>query len=96
MRFSTSILLALAAGTPSASGLAFQGSSVRHSARAATRSRSALEMKYRVAVVGGGPSGACAAEIFAQEKNVETVLFERKLDNAKPCGRRIRFARDGR
>jgi len=43
-------------------------------------------MKYRVAVVGGGPSGACAAEIFAQEKNIETVLFERKLDNAKPCG----------
>lgn len=86
MRFSSSILLALAAATPSASGLAFHGSSVRHSARAATRSRSALEMKYRVAVVGGGPSGACAAEIFAQEKNVETVLFERKLDNAKPCG----------
>jgi len=43
-------------------------------------------MKYRVAVVGGGPSGACAAEIFAREKNIETVLFERKLDNAKPCG----------
>jgi geranylgeranyl reductase len=41
---------------------------------------------YRVAVVGGGPSGACAAEIFAQEKNIETTLFERKLDNAKPCG----------
>ena len=45
-----------------------------------------LEMKYKVAVVGGGPSGACAAEIFAQEKNVDTVLFERKMDNAKPCG----------
>jgi len=43
-------------------------------------------MKYKVAVVGGGPSGACAAEIFAQEKNIDTVLFERKLDNAKPCG----------
>ena len=36
--------------------------------------------------MGGGPSGACAAEIFAQEKNIDTVLFERKLDNAKPCG----------
>jgi geranylgeranyl reductase len=43
-------------------------------------------MKYKVAVVGGGPSGACAAEIFAQEKNIDTVMFERKLDNAKPCG----------
>jgi geranylgeranyl reductase len=42
--------------------------------------------KYKVAVVGGGPSGACAAEIFAQEKNIDTVFFERKLDNAKPCG----------
>ena len=36
--------------------------------------------------MGGGPSGACAAEIFAKEKNVDTVLFERKMDNAKPCG----------
>ena len=54
--------------------------------RAATYSSSALCMKYKVAVVGGGPSGACAAEIFAQEKGIDTVLFERKLDNAKPCG----------
>lgn len=45
-----------------------------------------LEMKYKIAVVGGGPSGACAAEIFAQEKNIDTVFFERKMDNAKPCG----------
>lgn len=36
--------------------------------------------------MGGGPAGACAAEIFAQEKGIDTVLFERKLDNAKPCG----------
>lgn len=43
-------------------------------------------MKYSVAVVGGGPSGACAAEIFAQEKGIDTYLFERKMDNAKPCG----------
>eukprot|EP00520_Triparma_pacifica_P006810 CAMPEP_0118631948 /NCGR_PEP_ID=MMETSP0785-20121206/179_1 /TAXON_ID=91992 /ORGANISM="Bolidomonas pacifica, Strain CCMP 1866" /LENGTH=457 /DNA_ID=CAMNT_0006522677 /DNA_START=31 /DNA_END=1404 /DNA_ORIENTATION=- len=41
---------------------------------------------YKVAVVGGGPSGACAAEIFAQEPNIETIMFERKFDNAKPCG----------
>ena len=50
------------------------------------KSTSALDMRYKVAVVGGGPSGACAAEIFAQEKGIDTVLFERKLDNAKPCG----------
>ena len=49
-------------------------------------SSSSLDMKYKVAVVGGGPSGACAAEIFAQEENIDTVLFERKMDNAKPCG----------
>ena len=54
--------------------------------RAAESSSTSLDMKYKVAVVGGGPSGACAAEIFAQEKGIDTVLFERKLDNAKPCG----------
>jgi geranylgeranyl reductase len=55
-------------------------------AKNAVKSSSALDMKYKVAVVGGGPSGACAAEIFAQEKGIDTILFERKLDNAKPCG----------
>lgn len=45
-----------------------------------------LDMKYTVAVVGGGPSGACAAEVFAQESGIDTVMFERKMDNAKPCG----------
>ena len=43
-------------------------------------------MRDKVAVVGGGPSGACAAEIFAQERGFDTVMFERKMDNAKPCG----------
>jgi len=61
----------------------FMGQNVAH---APATSSSALSMKYKVAVVGGGPSGACAAEIFAQEKNIDTVLFERKMDNAKPCG----------
>lgn len=67
-----------AAFTPSS----FNGARVANS----VSSSSALDMKYKVAVVGGGPSGACAAEIFAQEKSIDTVLFERKLDNAKPCG----------
>ena len=39
----------------------------------------------RVAVVGGGPSGACAAETLAAA-GIETFLIERKLDNCKPCG----------
>lgn len=44
-----------------------------------------LNRKLRVAVVGGGPSGACAAETLAKS-GVETYLFERKLNNCKPCG----------
>ena len=39
----------------------------------------------RVAVVGGGPSGSCAAEVLAKA-GIKTWIFERKLDNAKPCG----------
>ncbi|MCP9809117.1 geranylgeranyl reductase [Cyanobium sp. HWJ4-Hawea] len=39
----------------------------------------------RVAVVGGGPSGSCAAEVLAKA-GIATWIFERKLDNAKPCG----------
>jgi geranylgeranyl reductase len=39
----------------------------------------------RVAVVGGGPAGSSAAEILVKA-GIETYLFERKLDNAKPCG----------
>ncbi|QEY31613.1 geranylgeranyl reductase [Synechococcus sp. RSCCF101] len=42
-------------------------------------------MTLRVAVVGGGPSGSCAAEVLARA-GIQTWLFERKLDNAKPCG----------
>lgn len=48
-------------------------------------SNTALMMALRVAVVGGGPAGACAAERLA-EAGVETYLFERKMDNCKPCG----------
>jgi geranylgeranyl diphosphate/geranylgeranyl-bacteriochlorophyllide a reductase len=47
-------------------------------------------MKLRVAVVGGGPAGSCAAEVLARAASngadIETYLFERKMDNAKPCG----------
>ncbi|NBO27734.1 MAG: geranylgeranyl reductase [Synechococcaceae bacterium WBA_2_066] len=39
----------------------------------------------RVAVVGGGPSGSCAAEVLAKA-GIKTWIFERKLNNAKPCG----------
>jgi geranylgeranyl reductase len=43
------------------------------------------EPPLRVAVVGGGPSGSCAAETLAKA-GIKTWMFERKLDNAKPCG----------
>ncbi len=42
-------------------------------------------MRYDVAVIGGGPSGAVAAAILAHA-GLETVLVERNLDNVKPCG----------
>lgn len=71
------ILGSAAAFTPSA----FSGSALK-----AASNGSSMDMRYKVAVVGGGPSGACAAEIFAQEKGIDTVLIERKMNNAKPCG----------
>lgn len=43
-----------------------------------------LDRPLRVAVVGGGPSGACAAETLAKG-GVETFLIERKMDNCKVC-----------
>jgi geranylgeranyl reductase len=43
------------------------------------------EPPLRVAVIGGGPSGSCAAETLARA-GIKTTMFERKLDNAKPCG----------
>ena len=42
-------------------------------------------MGLKVAVVGSGPAGSSAAEVLAKA-GIETYLFERKLDNAKPCG----------
>lgn len=42
-------------------------------------------MTLRVAVIGGGPAGSSTAEVLARA-GIETYLFERKLDNAKPCG----------
>eukprot|EP00232_Nephroselmis_pyriformis_P025159 CAMPEP_0182857742 /NCGR_PEP_ID=MMETSP0034_2-20130328/3225_1 /TAXON_ID=156128 /ORGANISM="Nephroselmis pyriformis, Strain CCMP717" /LENGTH=499 /DNA_ID=CAMNT_0024989009 /DNA_START=55 /DNA_END=1554 /DNA_ORIENTATION=- len=44
-----------------------------------------LDRPLKVAVIGGGPSGACAAETLAQA-GIETIMIERKLDNCKPCG----------
>merc|ERR1719183_1176345 len=44
-----------------------------------------LDRPLRVAVVGGGPSGSCAAEVLAKG-GCETYLIERKMDNCKPCG----------
>ncbi|MEW5306914.1 MAG: hypothetical protein WDW36_009346 [Sanguina aurantia] len=44
-----------------------------------------LDRPLRVAVIGGGPSGACAADTLAQG-GVQAFMFERKMDNCKPCG----------
>merc|ERR1719410_2908988 len=44
-----------------------------------------LDRPLRVAVVGGGPAGACAAEECAKA-GCETFMIERKMDNCKPCG----------
>jgi geranylgeranyl reductase len=53
---------------------------------AAAANALSMSMKFKVAVLGGGPSGACAAEALARNPNIECVMFERKMDNAKPCG----------
>ncbi len=42
-------------------------------------------MNVDVAVVGGGPGGASAANELAK-KGLSTILIERNLNNAKPCG----------
>jgi geranylgeranyl reductase len=83
MKFTLATIATLASTAAAFSPSSFvQTTPVAHRAAADT----SLSMKYKVAVVGGGPSGACAAEIFAQEKGIDTVMFERKMDNAKPCG----------
>jgi len=51
----------------------------------AIRDGATLDRPLRVAVIGGGPSGACAAETLAKG-GCETFLIERKMDNCKPCG----------
>ena len=49
---------------------------------AVTADGAPLNRKLRVAVIGGGPSGACCAESLAKG-GVETFLIERKMDNCK-------------
>lgn len=48
----------------------------------ATKDGAVLDRKLRVAVIGGGPSGACTAETLAKG-GIEAFLIERKLDNCK-------------
>ena len=55
----------------------------------AVKDGAVLDRKLRVAVIGGGPSGACTAETLAKG-GCETYLIERKLDNCKV--RRLIFA----
>ncbi|DBB09362.1 TPA: hypothetical protein ACH3X3_007939 [Trebouxia sp. C0006] len=71
--------------------LAFKAQQCKASRKAAALSVRAvkdgavLDRPLRVAVVGGGPSGACTAETLAKG-GIETYLLERKMDNCKPCG----------
>ncbi|KAI5681592.1 hypothetical protein M9H77_02820 [Catharanthus roseus] len=44
-----------------------------------------INSKLRAAVIGGGPAGSSAAEALAAG-GVETFLFERSPNTAKPCG----------
>lgn len=73
---------------------AFAGVAVRPDVRVAAPGRSAavrvqamkdgtkLDRKLRVLVVGGGPSGAVAADDLAKG-GVEVFMIERKMDNCK-------------
>jgi geranylgeranyl diphosphate/geranylgeranyl-bacteriochlorophyllide a reductase len=79
MYFFVAVVVTLAVVACTVSGF----SQIQSKARLATALQAA---KFKIAVVGGGPSGACAAEILAQNPNVECYLFERKMDNCKPCG----------
>mmetsp|Transcript_20417 Transcript_20417/g.47443 ORF Transcript_20417/g.47443 Transcript_20417/m.47443 type:complete len:462 (-) Transcript_20417:277-1662(-) len=79
-----SVVAALALST--ASALIPTRRPVKATTRQFASPRDVMEAKYKVAVIGGGPSGSCAAEIFAQEPNIDTYMFERKMDNCKPCG----------
>jgi len=68
--------------------LAFKAQQCKASRKAAALSVRAvkdgavLDRPLRVAVVGGGPSGACTAETLAKG-GIETYLLERKMDNCK-------------
>lgn len=42
-------------------------------------------MRYDVAIIGGGPSGAVAAAELGKA-GISTILVERNLENVKPCG----------
>lgn len=70
-------------GTPQRTAAPVRGAAVK--THAGIRDGQKLDRKLRVAVVGGGPSGACTAETLA-EGGIETFFFERKMDNCKPCG----------
>lgn len=48
-------------------------------------SRIIITSKIRAAVIGGGPAGSSAAEALATG-GIETFLFERSPEAAKPCG----------
>lgn len=73
-------------GVGTSTGGATPGRGARSRSRRASGAAGGLVARLRVAVVGGGPAGACAAEALARCPDIETFFVERKMNNAKPCG----------
>jgi geranylgeranyl reductase len=53
--------------------------------------RKIMKLSTKVLVIGGGPAGATAARLLA-EQNIEVVLLERNLSYVKPCGGGLSFS----
>jgi hypothetical protein len=83
----TPVGLRLHAGTPvAAKAQQVSGRSAAGLKVFAVKDGATLDRPLRVAVIGGGPSGACAAETLAKG-GVEAFLIERKMDNCKVSAR---------
>nr|ACI45963.1 putative plastid geranylgeranyl reductase precusor [Neopyropia yezoensis] len=75
----------MATAVASSRRASFFGAAVAQTSPVPQAKSPVLSMNLRVAVVGGGPAGSCCAEELAKA-GIEVTLFERKMDNAKPCG----------
>ncbi|CAE7189547.1 chlP [Symbiodinium microadriaticum] len=81
---------ATVAGVATLGAMAAAGQRRKHRATptkgcSSTVQRCLKDASSRVAVIGGGPADASAADALAQA-GIETYLIERKMDNCMPCG----------